>query len=151
MKWSGISVIIVLMLWLPRVDAQVYVHSDSAYRIAKASGKPILLVFSGTDWCPGCMRFDKKVLRDSLFAQEGAKLVVVLRADFPQRSKLPVELVKQNDSLAAIYNSTGLFPHIVLLHANDSKQQRTISYTTESAREFITLLKSLLPTIGYHD
>ena len=143
--------ILLSLLYFPRMEAQVISQIDSAFHLAKTNGKPVLLVFSGSDWCPGCMRFEKKVLRDSVFAKEGIKQVVILRADFPQRSKLSTVLVRQNDSLAAIYNKEGLFPHIVLLNANDSKQQRTISYTTQSASEFTAILKTLLPTLGYHD
>ena len=151
MKRRTFALLILLYCCTNALYPQVFTHSDSAFAAAKANSKPVLLVFSGSDWCAGCMRFEKQVLRDSVFNAEREKYMILLRADFPQRTQLSARLIRQNDSLAAIYNRAGLFPHIVLINPNDTQQQQTISYTTQSAIEFITELKNLLPSIGYHD
>ncbi|MBP9006489.1 MAG: thioredoxin family protein, partial [Candidatus Syntrophosphaera sp.] len=36
-----------------------------ALRLSKESGKPVLINFTGSDWCPWCFR-----LRDEVFSQD---------------------------------------------------------------------------------
>jgi thiamine biosynthesis lipoprotein len=94
------------------------------------------------------MRLSKKVLTDESFKQELPKLAVLLNADFPQRKKLPPAVTHQNDSLAAIYNEKGLYPHIVLIHSSIPGSYRELVYTTQSAAEFIADIKKTRSAIA---
>ena len=76
---------------------------------------PTLLIFSGSDWCIPCIRFDKDVRQDPRFKQFASKNLDVVVADFPQRKKMDKALVKRNDELAEKYNPNGLFPLVLLL------------------------------------
>jgi hypothetical protein len=74
------------------------------------------------------------------FANEN---LVILRADFPQREKLPEAIQQQNEKLAALYNPKGAFPAFVLLR-DDRSVLSSLQYNNQSPLEFITEIKSLL-------
>ena len=89
----------------------------SAQQVARETGKSILLVFSGSDWCRPCMQFEKEVLHSEAFADFSEQQLILLRADFPRSRKrqLPPEQQAHNAELAEHYNPKGAFPLIVLL------------------------------------
>ena len=100
-----------------RACAQSFILEDAeaAFQQAVRLERPVLLVFSGSDWCLPCMEFARNVLGNSSFEEFARQKLVVLKADFPQRKELPAALVEQNEKLAEQYNPEGKFPHILLL------------------------------------
>ncbi|ACU59094.1 thioredoxin family protein [Chitinophaga pinensis] len=125
------------------VHAQVLQSPDKAFAQAQASGKKIMLVFSGSDWCIPCIRFNKQILSDSSFLRFAGENLVLLEADFPQRKKIAAPLRQQYDSLAAAFNPEGAFPQLVLL-SPQKKLLAYIPYREETPDGFITTLKHLL-------
>jgi thiamine biosynthesis lipoprotein len=77
--------------------------------------QPTLIIFSGSDWCMPCIRFDKDVRQDPQFKQFASQFLNIVVADFPQRKKLDKALVKRNEELAERYNPNGMFPFVLLL------------------------------------
>jgi len=112
-----------------------------AFVISAESKKPVLLIFSGSDWCAPCIRFNKEVLTTEQFQYYASNHFVLLKADFPQRKKLDKALVEQNEELADRYNPTGQFPHILLLHP-DQSVLATLHYKNQNSEEFISQLSS---------
>lgn len=90
---------------------------NEAKKIAIASGKPIVLVFSGYDWCKPCIKMDEKIWSTKEFKDHAQKHYIMLKADFPRRKKnrLPKEVSDQNRELAKAYNKHGFFPLVVIL------------------------------------
>jgi thiol-disulfide isomerase/thioredoxin len=121
------------------VYGQVYDHANEAFDDAEQSGRVVLLVFAGSDWCAPCIRFDKNILAQQKFLDYAERELVVLRADFPQRNKLSVELRMRNDSLAEQYNPNGLFPHLVLIRP-DRSVLATLTYDDEPVDVFLSEL-----------
>jgi thiol-disulfide isomerase/thioredoxin len=101
------------------------------------------IVFSGSDWCKGCIQFRKKVLSDPSFESFAKENLDVVVADFPQRIKLPPDVVQQNEALAEKYNPKGVFPNLVLL-APDGSRFEVIEYSNQSPQEFVNELKNHL-------
>jgi thiamine biosynthesis lipoprotein len=111
------------------------------------AGKTKFIVFSGSDWCKGCIKLKKKVLSDpafETFAQENLDVVV---ADFPQKTKLPKDIVAQNEALAEKYNPKGVFPNLVLIAANGSHSE-IVEYVNQTPQEFINELKNHLERLN---
>ncbi|SEJ56428.1 Thioredoxin-like domain-containing protein [Dyadobacter koreensis] len=109
----------------------------------KLSAKNKFIVFSGSDWCKGCIQFRKKVLNDpsfETFAKENLEVVV---ADFPQRAKLAKEIIEQNEALAEKYNPKGVFPNLVLI-SDDGAHFEIITYKNQTPQEFVNELKNRL-------
>lgn len=111
------------------------------------TARPILLVFSGSDWCQPCIRFEKQVLKDSVFQHFAAANLELIKADFPQRKKLTPAQRQQNEQLAGQYNPEGEFPHIVLLRP-DRTMLAALPADAGSGMAFIALLKAHLSKIN---
>lgn len=124
-----------------QVCAQILDNSSEAFKRAEETGKPVLLIFSGSDWCAPCIRFSKNVLTKETFLDYAADHLILLKADFPQRKRLADDLRKQNETLAERYNPSGQFPHILLLHA-DGTVISILSYRNQKPEEFISQLSA---------
>ncbi len=61
---------------------------------------------------------------------------MILKADFPQRKKLPKEVVKQNDELADKYNPKGEFPTLLIFNS-ERTQHFYIEFRNQQPEEFI--------------
>ncbi|TKT91244.1 thioredoxin family protein [Dyadobacter frigoris] len=109
--------------------------------------KTKFIVFSGSDWCKSCIRFRKKVLSDPAFETFAKENLDVVVADFPQRIKLPKEVVEQNEALAEKYNPKGVFPNLVLISPNGSHSE-IIEYSNQTPQEFVNELKNYLQRLN---
>lgn len=121
--------------------AQIFDNAEEAFESSRATHKPVLLIFSGSDWCAPCIRFQKTVLSDEQFQLYASDHLILLKADFPQRKRLDQKLIEQNERLAERYNPKGQFPHIVLL-SSDQSVLSTLSYKNQSTEQFISMLST---------
>lgn len=80
----------------------------------------MLLVFQGSDWCIPCIRLEQQVLSAEPFTTFARERLIILKADFPQKKKIPAALTQQYEALAEAFNAEGRFPKMVLL--NKDKQ-----------------------------
>ncbi|NEU70058.1 thioredoxin family protein [Spirosoma agri] len=93
---------------------------DQAKAEAAQTHKFILLNFSGSDWCGPCIKLKKDVFESAEFGQFATDRLVLVRADFPRKSRnqLDASQTAHNEALAEKYNQQGKFPFTVLLDAN---------------------------------
>ena len=80
----------------------------AAQKEAKKTDRPILVLFTGSDWCPYCVKLKKNVLDTAAFRTFAKDGVVLFYADFPRGTKLPEKLKTQNAELAKKYGIRGL-------------------------------------------
>jgi len=83
---------------------------------AGKSAKPILIDFTGSDWCGWCIRLKKEVFSKPEFRKWAATKVVLLEVDFPKRKRQHAQTKKRNSALARQYGVRGL-PTIVFINA----------------------------------
>lgn len=84
---------------------------NKAISASNKSKKPMLLFFTGSDWCGWCIRLQKEVLKTPEFKTWAAKNVILVELDYP-RSKPQTELIKnQNAILQQTFGIQG-FPTI---------------------------------------
>ena len=96
---------------------------------AKAEKKPILALFTGSDWCPPCQQLEKNILLQPAFKEFAKKHLVTLFLDFPREAKLDEAVKKQNDSLAKKF-SVEAYPTILILSADGQKELwKQVGYT----------------------
>ena len=90
-------------------------------QLAKEEDRKVLLVFSGSDWCRGCILFDQQVLQDEVFQDFATENLAFYKADFPRKNKnKPTpEVIRQNEQLIIKYNPNGMFPYVLLLDENE--------------------------------
>ena len=141
---QAIFIILIFISGSPFVKAQQTIVADSAFTLAREKHKMILLIFSGSDWCKECMRFEKKILRDPVFDRFADSNLIVVQADFPQSKKLAPQIIKQNENLAERYNPSGLFPLILLLRP-DQQIAANLNYSNQESHDFIAMINRYLP------
>lgn len=119
-------------------------HTDfaKAQKLAKDSGKPVLMNFSGSDWCYWCIKLEKEVFHKKAFKDYAAKNVVLMLVDTPSKAKLPADVKKQNEDLKAKYMIRG-FPTVILLDSEGKKVAQT-GYKDGGAEKYVEHIKSLL-------
>lgn len=122
---------------------QIEDNAEGAFRIANETQRPVLLIFSGSDWCAPCIRFEKKVLSEKGFLEFAKENLVILKADFPQRLKLSKELQNQNEALAEQFNPKGIFPTLLLLR-EDKSILSALNFRNQTSEEFILDIKESL-------
>ena len=105
---------------LHAAEANWFTDFKAAEKKAAAENKPLVLDFTGSDWCGWCIRLDKEVFSQWEFVDYAAKNLVLVKLDFPNEKKLPEAEKKQNEALAEKYGVLG-FPTIVVLDSKGSK------------------------------
>lgn len=102
----------------------------AAKKQAAADKKPILMFFTGSDWCIWCQRLHEGVLDKPEFTDFAKKLVLV-ELDFPQEKELPAELKKQNAELAEKFKVDGYPCTVVLASDGETVLGRLSGYSAE--------------------
>jgi thiol-disulfide isomerase/thioredoxin len=97
-------------------EATWLTNFEEAKKIALKEGKPILLDFTGSDWCPPCKALHKNVFSTEEFAKEAAGKYVLVELDFPRTKQIAPEVKAQNSELQKKYAITG-FPTVLLVDA----------------------------------
>jgi len=89
---------------------------NKAMEVSAKTKKPLLLFFTGSDWCGWCIRLQKEVLKTPEFAKWAKENVVLVELDFPRRSDQTAEIKKQNSELQQAFGIQG-FPTVVIAKA----------------------------------
>ena len=90
---------------------------NKAMEISKKTKKPLLLFFTGSDWCGWCIRLQKEVLKTPEFAKWAKDNVILVELDFPRRAQQSPELVKQNMELQQALGVRG-YPTVWFVNAS---------------------------------
>lgn len=109
MKKVIFSIFIVLVVGF-NVNAQELTwHTDvnKASEIAMTQNKPIMMFFTGSDWCGWCIRLQKEVLHTADFEKWAKDNVVLVELDFPRRTQLDKETKMQNYQMQSIFKVRG--------------------------------------------
>nr|WP_315189311.1 thioredoxin family protein [uncultured Flavobacterium sp.] len=96
------------------VEAQELVwetNVNKALEVSNKTKKPLLLFFTGSDWCGWCIRLQKEVLKTPEFAKWAKENVVLVELDYPRRTPQSAEIKKQNNELQQAFGIQG-FPTI---------------------------------------
>ena len=107
-----------------------------ASKQAAQEHKYILLDFTGSDWCPWCIKMDKEVFDGSQFSDFAAKNLVLVKVDFPRKTAQSPAEKSQNEELAKKYAIEG-FPTYVLLDSSGKEVRRQVGYLQGGATAFI--------------
>jgi protein disulfide-isomerase len=83
---------------------------------AKTANKPVLALFTGTDWCPYCVKLEKEVLSKPEFGDWAATNVILAKMDFPRKKKQTPDVKAANKAAAQKYRIGG-FPTVLFLSA----------------------------------
>ncbi len=90
----------------------------AAIKSANDNDKDILLLFTGSDWCPPCKKLEEEVLSVPDFQVEASQHYVLVKLDFPQQTEQEENLKQQNDEWAKKFGVDS-FPTVILLDKNE--------------------------------
>jgi thioredoxin-related protein len=113
------------------------VSFEKAKELAAKEGKPILMEFTGSDWCPPCKALHKNVLVKDVFKKEMPKHFVLLKLDNPRdKSKQTPEEIEQYKKLSKEYKITGV-PSILLADTGGKVFYRTSGYGGQDCKVWV--------------
>lgn len=114
-----IVMVILLLTGFFAAEAQELVWNNNlekAMEISKKSKKPLMLFFTGSDWCGWCKRLQSEVFTQPEFGAWAKNNVVLVEVDFPRKTPLTPELQTQNGQLQQFFQVQG-FPTIWMVNA----------------------------------
>ncbi|ESU29634.1 thioredoxin family protein [Flavobacterium limnosediminis JC2902] len=100
-----------------------HTNIDKAMEISKKENKPLMLFFTGSDWCGWCIRLQKEVFYKKEFVKWAKDNVVLVEVDFPRKKQLEPTLQQQNNSLQGAFQVQG-YPTVWFVNA-DTKEGKT--------------------------
>ena len=92
-----------------------YTDLDEAKAVAAKENKPLLVDFTGSDWCGYCIKLHAEVFDKPEF-EAFAKNYVLVELDFPSKKPQPPEEKAKNKATQAKFGVSG-FPTVLLLDA----------------------------------
>ena len=88
---------------------------DAAKELAAEKELPILINFTGSDWCGWCKLMDKKVFADEAWKEFSGEYALLVTIDFPKdKSIVPEKYVERNKALKAEFGVRGYPTYIIL-------------------------------------
>lgn len=116
---------------------------SAAKERAQAENKPILINFTGSDWCGWCIKTEKEVFSQKAFKDFAKDHLVLMEVDFPENKPQSDELKEQNQRLDKEFKIEG-YPTIFLLDAEGNKLTEDIGYLEGGAEAYVATLKKHL-------
>ncbi len=112
---------------------------ELARQAAAATGRPMLLNFTGSDWCPPCQAMEREVLSQQQFKQWAKDRVVLVTLDFPRRKQQDAQVQQRNRQLQQQFQIRG-FPTFILVDAEGNELHRVSGYQRGGVEGFTTML-----------
>ena len=109
---------------------------------AKETGRPIMMNFTGSDWCVWCIRLADEVFTQPEFIEYAEENLILFKADFPNKLPQSDELKRQNQALAQKHQIEG-FPTIVMIDSGENVLTRT-GYRQGGAEAYVKHIITLL-------
>lgn len=94
---------------------------------ARREGKRLILDFTGSDWCGFCIKLEHEVFATPEFARFAQDYVLV-RLDYPRKTRLPLQESVQNATLRKDFKITG-YPTIIVTDASGQEILRIVGYS----------------------
>src|SRR6516225_1660514 len=141
LAFPAVALVLLISATAPLRAAELTWQTDftKASQQAAQEHKYILLDFTGSDWCPWCIKMDKEVFNQSQFSDFALKNLVLVKVDFPRKAAQSPAEKTQNEQLAKKYAIEG-FPTYVLLDSSGKEVRRQVGYLQGGATAFIDWL-----------
>lgn len=123
--------------------AEWFEDFEEALAESKKYDLPILLLFTGSDWCGYCIKQDRAVFSEDEFQEYANKNLVLMKCDFPNKDKPSRSIQKQNKELSEEFGVTG-FPTVFFIDADKKKLGRFGGYGGDSADQYVEKVRKLL-------
>jgi protein disulfide-isomerase len=140
MKRLLLSVIVLASSTLFAADGWQTDYKAALEQAAKTN-KPVLLDFTGSDWCGWCIKLDKETFAQPEFQKFAEKNLVLVTVDFPNNKPQSADVKKQNEELQKKFSVDG-FPTLVLLDSKGKEITRNVGYLAGGPKAFIAWVEA---------
>jgi protein disulfide-isomerase len=93
-----------------------YTDVKEAITVSNKENKPMLMFFTGSDWCGWCIRLQNEVLKTPEFTKWASQNVILVELDYPTKTQQTAEIKAQNNELQQAFGIQG-FPTIYFTSA----------------------------------
>ncbi|TDO78193.1 protein disulfide-isomerase [Flavobacterium chryseum] len=93
-----------------------YTDVKEAITVSNKENKPMLMFFTGSDWCGWCIRLQNEVLKTTEFQKWASDNVILVELDYPRRTPQAPEIKSQNNELQQAFGIQG-FPTVFFTSA----------------------------------
>lgn len=116
---------------------------EGAVKFAKEIHKPLLALFTGSDWCAFCKRLEVRVLSTEMFRERVKGNYVLLYVDLPRTKSVPKEVLEQRRRFAARFEVRG-YPTLVVLKDGDKYLDRISGFPSGTdAEKYISRIEEI--------
>lgn len=151
MKIKNILLIAVILFFGNTIIGQNNWNTDFENTLAKAKieKKGVLLLFTGSDWCPPCKRLHRAIFESKEFEEYAKDNLYLIMADFPKRkqNKISAELRLHNEKLTRKYGVRG-FPTVLILNPEGKVLDKSVGYSGISPKEYVKNIQELIKSEG---
>jgi len=94
---------------------------SKASELSMKEKKPLMLFFTGSDWCGWCIRLQNEVFKKEDFAKWAKENVILVELDFPKRTPQDDAIKMQNAQLQQIFQVRG-YPTIWIVNPEKTEE-----------------------------
>lgn len=118
---------------------------DAATELAAEKKLPLMLNFTGSDWCGWCKLMDKNVFAEDEWKKYAAENVVLVTLDFPNdKSIVPEKYVARNKELQEKFGVRGYPTYVVLDSDGETKLGQLGAGREKTPSSFIDEFKNVV-------
>lgn len=110
---------------------------DDAVKLAKKKKKPLLVFFTGSDWCGPCKMLHADLFENEEFITLANKKLILYKADFPRNggSVVTPEQKLKNSELQSKYGVGG-FPTVIVLNSKNEVIGKQVGYNRKQTTTY---------------
>jgi protein disulfide-isomerase len=116
---------------------------EAALAASQETGRPVLAVFTGSDWCQHCRTLERNVLQTEAFQTWAEERVVLLMIDLPQHG-ISLEERKARSRICIQYGVRS-FPSTVLIAPDGSQLATQAGYRGQAPTTWLTSFEGHTP------
>jgi protein disulfide-isomerase len=118
---------------------------DAAVKLAGEKNLPLMLNFTGSDWCGWCKLMDKNVFAEEEWKAYAKDNVLLVTLDFPNdKSIVPEKYVKRNEKLREQFGVGGYPSYVVLDNDGETKLGQLGAGREKTPASFIDEFKGVV-------
>jgi thiol-disulfide isomerase/thioredoxin len=143
-RWAVLVLVAAVGFLGSRAGADDWLTSyETAMTAAREQGRPVLTIFTGSDWCPHCRTLEEKVLRTETFREWAEDRLVLLMIDLPQQGISAEE--RRVRSRVCIKYGVRTFPTALLIAPDGEKLALQAGYLGQTPENWVATMDGHLP------
>ncbi len=143
-KWGSLFCFCFALFQTGYCEVPLLQDYSKAQEMALTYNRPLILLFTGSDWSISSQKILRDVLTDSEFIEAVRTQFIFVQIDFPEKNYKTTSTLVQNEVLREKYGIKE-FPIFVMLDTEEREITR-ITYLEKNPKEYASYLKDLFFT-----